>query len=225
MNSILTIDSVMLAFDQKKVLGDVFMKFEAGKITSILGRNGAGKTCLMKIISGTLEIENRSVSIGGKRIAKPYLEKGVVAYLPQDDFVPNAIKLKTALKIYGVTPEELQADFPIFVNLLNTKMKNLSGGERRLAETYLVLKRKAKFIMLDEPFSYLAPLQIQKLKEIILFEKKNKGIIITDHMYRDVQQISDIIYLLHNGKSYTIEDEEHLVELGYLSRTQLKKDT
>jgi len=129
------------------------------------------------------------------------------------------------LKIYGVTPEELQADFPIFVNLLNTKMKNLSGGERRLAETYLVLKRKAKFIMLDEPFSYLAPLQIQKLKEIILFEKKNKGIIITDHMYRDVQQISDIIYLLHNGKSYTIEDEEHLVELGYLSRTQLKKDT
>ncbi|HXB11316.1 MAG TPA: ATP-binding cassette domain-containing protein [Bacteroidia bacterium] len=222
MSKVLTIDSVMLEFGTKKVLSDIFMEFETGKVTGILGRNGAGKSSLMKIIFGTLHVEGKSIRVAEKRMHKPYLEKGTIAFLPQDDFVPGYIKLKTALHIYGINTDKLLADFPHFAQLMDTKMKNLSGGERRLAETYLVMSRDVSFVLLDEPFSYLAPIYVQKLKEIMQVEKGRKGIIITDHMYRDVKDISDKLYLLNDGKNYKIENENQLVELGYLNKPELK---
>ncbi|HTA84581.1 MAG TPA: ATP-binding cassette domain-containing protein [Bacteroidia bacterium] len=218
MGDVLTIDSVIIAFREKKVLSNIFMRFETGSITGIFGRNGTGKSTLMKIIFGTLELEEKSIRINEKRIQTPYKEEGIMGYLPQDDFVPGHIKLKTALNIYEIDPEELISDFPVFNGLMNEKMKNLSGGEHRLAECYMILKKKAKFVLLDEPFSYLAPLQVQKLKEIMKLEKSNKGIIITDHMYKDVQEVSDTMYLLHQGKSHSITNENQLIEFGYINR-------
>jgi len=138
--------------------------------------------------------------------------------LPQDDFVPGNVKLKIALKVYGIEQVSLVKELPLFAALMDTRMKDLSGGERRLAEVYMVLKMKAKFVLLDEPFSYLMPLYVQKLKEIMEVEKLNKGIIITDHMYRDVKEVSDTMYLLRDGKSYKIENETQLVNLGYINK-------
>lgn len=217
MTDLLTVDSVMLAFGEKKVLTDVFMKFETGKITAIFGRNGSGKSSLMKIIIGILEADNKHLKLNDKKIDRAYLEHGLMNFLPQEDFVPGYIKLKTAFKVYGIEQEQFLIYFPEFEVLLNSRMRDLSGGERRLAETYMILKKEVKFVMLDEPFSYLMPLHVQGLKKIMLLERNNKGIIITDHMYRDVEDVSDKMYLLNNGKSHVIEGRESLVEFGYLS--------
>jgi ABC-2 type transport system ATP-binding protein len=218
MGNALTIDSIILVFGTKKVLSNVSMKFETGKTTGILGRNGTGKSSLMKIIFGTLDVENKTIRLDEKAINKPYLKKGIIGFLPQDDFVPGNVKLKIALKVYGIEQASLVKELPLFAALMDTRMKDLSGGERRLAEVYMVLKMKAKFVLLDEPFSYLMPLYVQKLKEIMEVEKLNKGIIITDHMYRDVKEVSDTMYLLRDGKSYKIENETQLVNLGYINK-------
>lgn len=81
----------------------------------------------------------------------------------------------------------------------------------------LVLKMPSWFSILDEPFSGLAPLYIEKLKEIILNEKARKGIIITDHMHRHIRSMADQLYVLVSGRTYLINEEEQLVGLGYLN--------
>jgi len=86
-----------------------------------------------------------------------------------------------------------------------------------LIETLLILFSPAPFCILDEPFTGLMPVQIEKLKNIIGRARVKKGIIISDHMHRHVTELSDRLYLLANGKTYEVNERERLVELGYLS--------
>jgi ABC-type lipopolysaccharide export system ATPase subunit len=96
-------------------------------------------------------------------------------------------------------------------------MKKLSGGERRIIETYLVLKQNNKIVLLDEPFSHIAPLHIETIKAIIKEEKKHKIIIITDHFYNDLIDTSDTIYMLKNGCTKLIDNLTELEDYKYLS--------
>ncbi|MFX5587099.1 hypothetical protein ABTE16_20360, partial [Acinetobacter baumannii] len=66
---------------------------------------------------------------------------------------------------------------------------SLSGGERRLIEVYTIAKSTTRFILLDEPFTQLSPLQIEKVKILLHEEKENKGILVTDHMYQHILDI------------------------------------
>jgi ABC-type multidrug transport system ATPase subunit len=211
-------DSIMLNYGLKKVLQDVYIELDTGKIVGILGRNGAGKSSLLKIIFGTLQGQDQSIRVNDERNVKPYAREGLMSFLPQDDFVPSKLKVKTVFKMFNINKDVLFTDFPVFSKLMDTRVRDLSGGERRLLETYLVLKKDVKFVLLDEPFSYLMPLHVEKLKELIKVEKANKCIVITDHMYKAVEELSDILYLVNNGKAYKVDRREQLVELGYLNR-------
>jgi len=94
-------------------------------------------------------------------------------------------------------------------------MRDLSGGQTRLTETYILLKTAAKFVLLDEPFTHLSPLMIEQVQELVSEAKKEKGILITDHMYRHIIDLSDTLYLLANGKTHLIRDLSELEFLGY----------
>jgi ABC-type lipopolysaccharide export system ATPase subunit len=69
--------------------------------------------------------------------------------------------------------------------------------------------------MLDEPFTHLSPLQIEKVKELLLEEKTNKGFLITDHLYREVLDICDSLYLLADGETQLTQSVADLETLGY----------
>jgi ABC-type lipopolysaccharide export system ATPase subunit len=86
----------------------------------------------------------------------------------------------------------------------------LSGGEKRIIETYLILKSQSKFVLLDEPFSHIAPIYINTIIELIQEEKHEKGIIITDHMYKYVTEISDDLYLLKDGWNKKVKNLSEL---------------
>ena len=75
--------------------------------------------------------------------------------------------------------------------------------------------------MLDEPFSQVMPVHVDRIKKIIKHEKKNKGIIITDHLYEHIIDICDKIYVIANGKTYLTKDRDDLIKFGYISN----KDT
>ena len=93
----------------------------------------------------------------------------------------------------------------------------LSGGERRLVEIYVIVKSASQFVMLDEPFTQLTPIQIEKVKLLLLEEKENKGLFITDHIYKHVVDISDSIYVLANGRTHLTKHFSDLERLGYVS--------
>ncbi|SHF47767.1 ABC transporter [Salegentibacter echinorum] len=95
-------------------------------------------------------------------------------------------------------------------------MRDLSGGEQRVIEIYACLKTEANLLLLDEPFSHLSPVYIEKIKALLLTEKLNKAIIISDHMYRHILEMSDELYLLKNGSTQLIKNKKALEDYAYL---------
>ncbi len=92
--------------------------------------------------------------------------------------------------------------FPDFWKFHFSKFRNLSGGEQRIIEIYAILASNTKFCMLDEPFSQVMPIYIGTIKSLIVREKQNKGIIITDHLYKHIIDICDNLYVISNGETY-----------------------
>ncbi len=206
-------DSIQLQFGQKKILNDIYIKAETGKITGFLGRNGAGKSCLMKIIYGNMPCE-KSVRIDTIPYEKAGERPDLLQYLPQFNFIPKQLTLKSVFQDFELNFTDFEMQFQDF-KTNKTKIGDLSGGNRRIVEIYCLLKSKAQFLMLDEPFTHINPIQIEKIKEIIVVEKLNKGIIISDHMYRHVIEICDNLYVLVNGKTHLTNTIDDIERLGY----------
>jgi len=215
MTNILEIDSVILEFELKRILQNVYLKSETGKVTGLLGRNGTGKSCLMKVIYGELIPSDKSIRINGYSILNGHRSPKDLRYLPQFRFIPKSLTIKRIFRDFKLDFMDLILTFSEFEKYYKTKLKNLSAGERRIIEIYTILVSKTKFSMLDEPFSHVMPMHIDKIKKLILREKKNKGIIITDHLYKDIIDICDNLYVIKDGKTHLTKDIQDIGALGY----------
>jgi len=179
-----------------------------------LGRNGEGKSCLMKIIYGSLPAE-KSIRFDGQAQYEAYRQPGLLHYLPQFNFIPKSLSLKKIFADFALDYAVFLESFPEFAARYNLAAGRLSGGELRMVELYIIVKPAAQFALLDEPFTHLNPLQIEKVKKMLLQEKQQKGLLITDHLYRQVTGISDKLYVLKGGKTYLTKSIEDLEKLGY----------
>lgn len=213
---VLEIDSAELAFGGRSILSGVYLLAETGCVTAVLGRNGCGKSCLMKILSGALKAGFCSMRIDGKWHGR-FTEKEV-RYLPQHAFIPGWLRLERVLRDFGLSREELERWFPLFVPLRGSRIGELSGGEQRILECFVILRSRTQFVLLDEPFSQIAPLHVETLQTLIRQEKMAKGILLTDHMYRHVTGIADRLYVMADGQAYPCANDEELVRRGYLRR-------
>jgi ABC-type multidrug transport system ATPase subunit len=172
---ILEIDGVELYFSNKRILNGIYLKAETGKVTGILGRNGCGKSCLINIIFGSLQPKYKCIRMDGRPILKPFYRTQNVCLLPQHSHVPKDLKIKTIFKLLKVDWLEFTSVFQSLSFSKETRFHTLSGGERRVVETYLVLKSDKKIVLLDEPFSHIAPLYIEQFKQLIELEKKDES--------------------------------------------------
>lgn len=213
---ILEFDGVQFGFDERPLLSGIYVKCETGKVTGLLGRNGSGKSTLLKIVFGALRAETLSVRINNKPVLPPAFRSREIVYLPQDSFIPNDLSLRKILKLYEVPESRLMESFPELEEDFTLEADELSGGKRRLFEVLLLLYSKAPFCLLDEPFTGLTPVFVERLQEVIQQVKSKKGIVITDHLYRQVISLSDTLYLLVNGKTHLIKNQEDLIQRGYL---------
>ena len=216
MKYLLEIDSVQLSFGERIILNNIYVKAETGKVTGILGRNGCGKSCLLKLIFGEISTNEKSVRINGEALISNHRNPEDMRMLPQFNFSPKHMKVSKVFDVFDVDYAEFCFYFSEFQNSSNLKMKELSGGDVRVIETYLILKSKTKFSLLDEPFTHLSPKNRNTFVEIIHQEKAKKGIILTDHLYDYVMQLNDELYVIHNSASYKIEEINELRQYGYL---------
>lgn len=212
---LLEADSIQLAFDGRRILSDIYLTSETGKITGLLGRNGAGKSCLLKIIFGSLN-SDKSVRFDKQSKNQPFKVPKLITYLPQFQFIPKRLSLRRVFQDFDLDYSIFENRFPEFSSKNLSPIGSLSGGECRLIELYVILKSKAQFALLDEPFTHLSPFQIEKAQELILEEKINKGILITDHLHQAVTDICDNLYVLSNGKTHLTKSLEDLERLGYV---------
>jgi lipopolysaccharide export system ATP-binding protein len=216
---VLEADSILLEYKHRKVLQNIYLKVEKGSIVGLLGRSGSGKSSLLEVIYGVQNAQNCSVRIDSKFIVKAYQHQNLMAYLPQKQFMPGHLKVNEALRLYQSPLHEVMGHFPEIERLLPVQLNQLSGGQQRLVETVAVSFCPASFIILDEPFSNLMPLHVEAMRIWLSVLKNTKGILITDHYYKDVLAISDQVYLLNMG-GQTIELKEPIQQLkdfGYIS--------
>ncbi len=212
----LAADGIQKRFGTRDVLTGGYVSLETGVVTGLLGRNGCGKSTLLKIVFGCLRGDSQSVRVDGRWVATLHTQPGVAAYLPQHPFVPGNLRVSEALGWFDVKKAAVFEAFPETESWQTQRLNRLSGGQRRLVETLLVLLAPVQFALLDEPFSHLAPVQVDRLKEVMLDEKSRKGILITDHLHRHVTELSDRLYVIAHERTYLLRSPDELVRWGYL---------
>jgi lipopolysaccharide export system ATP-binding protein len=143
-------------------------------------------------------------------------------YLPQDAFLPRHLKIEKVIELYlGKSSVETFLNDRILSQLRKSKISNLSGGELRYLEIKLLLNTDSKFVLLDEPFNGVSPMLVDEIKELILEISKFKGIILTDHDYRNVLDVANRYCLIFDGGIKLIEDKLELVKWGYVSELKI----
>ena len=209
-------DGIQLQFGNRIILSDVYLSCALGSILGLLGRNGSGKSCLLQVIFGSLSCE-KSIRINRVSCNEAYKDPSLISYLPQFHFIPNSLSLKDIFEIYALDYSIFELQFQSFRIPINQTFRNLSGGEKRLIEIYIIVESSAKFALLDEPFTFLNPIQIASVKLYIQSKKTSKGFIITDHLYKHILDISDANYVLTNGKTHLVKQFSEFERLGYIS--------
>lgn len=215
MSRLLEIDSVQLDFGRRRILSDVYLCCRTRSVTGLVGRNGSGKSCLLQLLFGTLKGQSASVRVDGRRIEQACSNKGLIHYLPQFHWIPGRLKLATVFRDYGLRLDDFLEIFPSEQYAGRTRMSDLSGGSRRLLELWLLLRSEAQFLLLDEPFTGLAPVYVEQMKPLIAQEQE-KGILITDHRYQDVLNICNDVYVMNNGCLFPVKHPSDLQRHGYL---------
>ena len=215
----LDVNNLRLEYGFNRVLWNTCLHCETGQVVGILGRNGGGKSCLMKVIYGELLLKDQYVAIDGKALLTRERRSEDMHYLLQQNFVLPGLSVEQVFNDFGADFGHFVKDFPDFKGTARKRMKAFSTGERRIIEVYVVLTSDSKFCLLDEPFSFMMPLHVQKMKEVICREKSRKGIVITDHYFEDVIDISDELFILRSGKTWRVNGREDLELLGYIRNT------
>lgn len=214
----LHVDSVYKSFGHQEILKDIFISCKPGDIVGMLGRNGSGKSTLLKIIFGTLGTDNKFVRADGKIIHGLCSSQRKIAYLPQDNFLPGHLTIKTIVKLFCLRSsiQTLESNEHI-KPFLQKKSRQLSGGERRLIELLLILHTRADYILIDEPFNGIEPIHKAYVKNILKDHSQDKGFIITDHDYENILDIASKTILLHEGSTRKIVSKLDLINFGYIS--------
>lgn len=211
----LEFDGIQFRYTEHSLLSGIYVKCETNTITGLLGRNGSGKSTLLRIVFGSLHTDVLSVRLDEQYVQPPSFSNRTIAYLPQDSFIPSNLTLKQILKLYKISADRFSS-FPEILDNVNKKKFEMSGGIIRLFENLIILYSPAPFCFFDEPFTGLSPVMTERLVAAMHEEKESKGLLVTDHLYKQVIDISDNLYLLLNGKTYAVKDPEDLIRRGYI---------
>ena len=211
----LSVEKLTKSYDGKIALDDVSFKLKNGETVGILGPNGAGKTTLFYIIAGLIKSDSGKVHISENEISHKSISERTslgLSYLPQESSIFKGLTVEQ--NIYSALEqrkdlsknekykklEELLEEFSLlkFSKTLGIK---LSGGERRRTEIARSLASDPEFILLDEPFAGIDPLAVSDLKKTIdNLNKKNIGVLISDHNVRDTMNICTNVIVVDQGK-------------------------
>lgn len=188
----------------RKALDAVNLQLESGRIIGLLGENGCGKTTLLKILAGLLTVTAGEVSIAGRRIGAK--TKAVTSFLPDADFLEKSITPREAFAIY----DDFFPDFELekarsllaFLGLEeNRRYQSMSKGMREKLKLALVMSRRARLYLLDEPISGVDPAAREVLLNTILRGwNPDSTLIISTHLITDIEAVLDEAILMRRGQ-------------------------
>jgi lipopolysaccharide export system ATP-binding protein len=212
------------AYRGRRVVDDVTVHVQQGEVVGLLGPNGAGKTTSFYMIVGLISPDSGRITVDGQDITSlPMYQRARrgISYLPQEASVfrkltveENLLAILETLSISGrqrrETLERLLDQLGLD-KVRRSKGYMLSGGERRRVEIARSLVINPSFLLLDEPFSGIDPIQVLELQRIIFdLKRAGIGILVTDHNVRETLSVTDRAYIINNGRIFRAGSPEAL---------------
>lgn len=211
---LLEIKNLNKNYGKKEVLKDINLTIPRGKIIGLLGKNGTGKTTLIKLIndlltptSGTILIEGKPVGVSSKKI---------ISYLPERTYLNKSMKVKSVIKyfkdFYNDFDDEKAIKLLKDLNLdIDMKISKMSKGMQEKLQLILVMSRRASLYILDEPLGGVDPATRDYILDTIL-NNFNEGasVIISTHLISDIERILDEVIFIDKGKIILSSDADKL---------------
>ena len=192
------------SFDNKKILKDVNLIIPRGKIIGLLGKNGQGKTTLLKLINDLLTPTSGEVLIEGKH---PGVEsKKIISYLPERTYLDKEMKVIDTLNYFKEFYDNFDIDKAkkLLKDLdldINYKISKMSKGMQEKLQLILVMSRDADLYILDEPLGGVDPATRDYILDTILSNfKEGSSVIISTHLISDIERILDEVIFIDRGK-------------------------
>lgn len=209
-------EEISKTYRGRRVVDSVSVSVEMGEVVGLLGPNGAGKTTSFYMIVGLVSPDSGRIYLENQEITPLAMYERArvgISYLPQEPSVfrklsveENLLAILETLPISGRERRErleLLMEQMGLEHVRKNKGYMLSGGERRRVEIARSLAINPQFLLLDEPFSGIDPIQVLELQRIISDLKKNGiGILITDHNVRETLAVTDRAYIINNGRIF-----------------------
>ncbi len=223
---LLRAEGLVKVYGGRRVVNNVSLDVHPGEVVGLLGPNGAGKTTSFYMIVGLIKPDAGSIQFDGHDVSKLAMYERArlgMCYLAQEPSIfrkltveQNVSCVLETLDLSGKERqerlEELLEELQL-TRLAKQKAMTLSGGERRRLEITRALAANPSFIMLDEPFGGVDPINVNEVQKIIAnLRDRGLGVLITDHNVRETLAIVDRAYLICNGEIQFTGDSESLVK-------------
>lgn len=189
----------------KYVLDDFNLTISGGRIVGLLGPNGCGKSTLMKLISGLLTPNGGEILVCGEEVGDK--SKALISYLPERTYFSSQQKVSELVDFFGdfyidFDKEKANALLDDLKIDKNARLKTLSKGTKEKVQLILVMSRRARLYLLDEPIAGVDPAAREYILGTIVGNyAEDSTIIITTHLITDVEQVLDeYVFLSQNGK-------------------------
>ena len=211
---LLEIKDLNKTFDNKEILKNINLSIEKGKIIGLLGKNGVGKTTLIKLINDLLTPTSGEILIKGQKIGVE--TKKIISYLPERTYLNKQMKVSEVISYFedfydnfdSEKAKKMLRDLDLDINQKLTKM---SKGMQEKVQLVLVMSRNADLYVLDEPLGGVDPATRDYILDTILSNfNENASVIISTHLISDIEKILDEVIFIDKGQIILHSDADKL---------------
>jgi lipopolysaccharide export system ATP-binding protein len=217
-------EELVKSYRGRRVVDGVSVEVREGEIVGLLGHNGAGKTTTFYMVVGLVKPDRGRVLLSGKDVTRQPMYRRAragVGYLPQEPSVFRKLTVEENLRLVlqmsqipaqeqKAVVEQLLEEFHVG-HLRHNIGYQLSGGERRRVEIARALATRPSFILLDEPFTGIDPIEVHTIQQLVAqLKSRGIGVLITDHSVRETLATTDRAYIVKDGKIMTSGTSEEI---------------
>lgn len=205
---------VSKSYSKKEVLKDVNLTIPRGKIIGLLGKNGMGKTTLIKLINDLLTPTAGTILVNGQRIGVE--SKKIISYLPERTYLDKSKTIEEIMHMFKEFYDNFNYEkaFSLFKDLdldIHEKLSKMSKGMQEKVQLVLVMSREADLYILDEPLGGVDPATRDYILDTILSNfKEGSSVIISTHLISDIERILDEVIFIDKGKIILQSDADEL---------------
>lgn len=201
-------------FGKRKVLNNINLTIPKGKIIGLLGKNGTGKSTLIKLINDLLTIDSGEILVKGEKIGVE--SKKIISYLPERTYLDKSMTVSETIEYFAdfydnfdsKKAKKLLKDLDLDIN---QKLSKMSKGMQEKVSLVLVMSRRAELYILDEPLGGVDPATRDYILDTILSNfNEGASVIISTHLIADIERILDEVIFIDKGKIILASNADEL---------------